>query len=269
MKEVIIASIALGITGFCFALLLSFLNRKLKVEEDPRVSQIVSLLPGANCGACGFAGCRGFAQAIIKEGKIFSGCIPGGKEINDKIIQILGVETTLTSHKRVTICQCGASFNEKKVSSLYNGPKSCRAAQITGGAIDCIYGCLGFGDCIKACPTKAITLNNGRIIIDIKKCTGCGYCLKICPRNLFKTIPWKNDINIYWVACNNKEKALGVKLVCQRGCIGCGICTKVPNSPYYLQDNLSAVDYKKKYDNTALEEGKNKCPTKCIFAENV
>lgn len=268
MKEVIIASIALGITGFCFALLLSFLNRKLKVEEDPRVSQIVSLLPGANCGACGFAGCRGFAQAVINEGKIFQGCIPGGKEVNDKITQILGVEAS-SSHKQIAICRCGADFSEKKTSSLYRGPKSCKAADITAGAIDCTYGCLGFGDCIESCPAKAITLDNGRIKINNKKCIGCGQCLKVCPRSLFKIIPWQNDTNLYWVACNNKEKAPGVKLVCGRGCISCGICAKVSNSPYSLQDNLSSVDYKKKYDSAALEEGKNKCPTKCIFTENV
>jgi len=167
------------------------------------------------------------------------------------------------------VCHCGAEAKEKKSSSVYQGPPTCRAADITGGVIDCVWGCLGLGDCIKACPTEALTLKNGKIYVDNNKCTACGQCVKVCPRNLFEIVPFKKEIALYCVACNNKEKVAAVKKVCARGCIGCGICTKVAESPYCLKENLSYIDHKKALKRKPLEEGKNKCPTKCIFELNV
>ena len=267
--------LVLGLTGFLFSLLLALLSKKLKVEDNPRVAKILDLLPGLNCGACGFSGCRAYAKAVIKESNIFNGCLPAGDDINKKVAEFSGVAGHISLHKQAAICLCGAKQNEKKASAKYIGPNTCRSAQLIGGVIDCVYGCIGFGDCIKACPVGAITLIDKCVHIDIKKCTGCGKCLKSCPRNLFKMIPFppkadhpqaKNkNINLYNVACNNTEKALAVKKVCSRGCIGCGICVRIENSPYYLKDNLSLVDYKKTDHPEASEEGQNKCPTKCII----
>jgi len=265
MNVIIIATTTLGITGFGFALVLSFLSRKLKVEEDPRIAKVTSMLPGANCGACGFAGCRGFAQAVVTQGKIFSGCIPGGHELNEKIAKIIGAVHEASQKQKITaVCRCGAEAGEKKESSEYVGPKNCKSAQITG-SINCLYGCLSYGDCINACPSGAITLKNKKIYVDIKKCIACGKCVEVCPRKLFELVPVLDSIGAYDVCCNNIEKLNSVRNVCSRGCIACGLCTKINNSPYYLKDNLSRIDFSKIKEEIPLKDGKEKCPTKCIF----
>lgn len=288
MKEVQASLLVLGLTGFSFSLLLAFLSKKLKVKEDARIEKILSILPGLNCGACGFSGCRVFAQAVVKEGKIFSGCLPAGEGMNKEIAKALGIEATVAKKKLIAVCRCGADAQEKKVSCLYQGPKTCKAADLIGGAIDCLYGCFGFGDCTVVCPTMAITVTRGKVYpvrdklskvpdscrrqpisngvyVDIEKCIGCGKCLPACPRNLFELLPLAENLDTYYyIACNNREKGISVKKVCSRGCIACGICTKIENSPFYLKDNLAFIEYKKIVENEPLEEAKNKCPTKCI-----
>ncbi|MBU0693972.1 MAG: 4Fe-4S dicluster domain-containing protein [Candidatus Omnitrophica bacterium] len=266
MKEVQASLLVLGLTGFSFSLLLAFLSKKLKVKEDARIEKILSILPGLNCGACGVSGCRVFAQAVVKEGKIFSGCLPAGEGMNKEIAKALGIETSVVKRKSVAVCRCGADDKEKKVSCLYQGPKTCKAADLIGGAIDCLYGCFGFGDCEAVCPPGAITVAKGKVYVDIEKCIGCGKCLPACPSNLFELLPLAENLDTYYyIACNNREKGVNVKKVCSRGCIACGICTKGENSPFYLKDNLAFIEYKKIVENEPLEEAKNKCPTKCIM----
>lgn len=265
MEEIRLAIIVLGSVGFCFAILLSFLSKKLKVKEDLRVAKVLELLPGLNCGACGFSGCRPFAEAVVEKCKIFKGCLPGGKEVNEKIMQALGITGCISTEKQVAVCRCGAEEGQKKIFSQYYGPQTCRAAHITSGALGCAYGCLAFGDCIKTCPGGALKLINKKIQVDLKKCTGCGQCAKICPRNLFEIVSLTKATSLYYIGCNNTEKALNVKKVCDCGCIACGMCARVENSPYKLENNLSFIDYEKATDQEPLEEGKNKCPTKCIY----
>ena len=254
----------MGSLGILFGLLLAFLSKKLKVEEDPRTDKILKLLPGLNCGACGFHGCRAYAEAVIKECGIFSGCLPGGAKLNNEISQALGLVGCVNVSKEVVACCCQAEAGQKRVSNSYKGPQTCLAANIIGGALDCDYGCLSFGDCIEVCPAGALSLKNKRIEVDINKCVGCQKCLKACPRNLFILASPKKNKSFYYVACSNKEKVMQVKAVCSKGCIGCGICSRPEGSPYQIKNNLSSVDYGK--DNEELlEAGKNKCPTKCIF----
>lgn len=245
-------------------MILAFLSKKLKVEEDPRLEEVLSVLPHINCGACGFHGCRPFAEAVVKERKIFNGCLPGGKEVNDKIINILGLkDTVVTKTKQVVSCRCGANWDEKMHSAIYNGPPTCRAAHEVGGMIDCVYGCLGLGDCVEVCPVDAISINEKKVHVDVNKCIGCGNCVRVCPRALFQFRPFKNEM--YYVACNNPEKAPYVRSVCSKGCIGCGICAKVNESPFYLKGNLSYLDHTKAVESAPQEEAKTKCPTKCIL----
>jgi len=269
MKEVKIAILVLGLIGFAFSLLLALLSKKLKVEENPQVQEILEALPGLNCGACGFSGCRAYAETVVKKCNIFSGCLPGGGELSKKISEILGIVGCVAKHTQVVVCRCSAREDEKKTSSQYSGPKTCKAADITGGVIDCSWGCLGLGDCVLVCPVKALRIKNKKVYVDIKKCIGCGKCIEACPRNLFELVRIDQAPFIYSVCCNNKDKALEVKKVCKRGCIGCGICTKVSNSAYYIKDCLSYVDRSKASEKELLETGKNKCPTKCIFSFDV
>ncbi len=269
MTEIKLAILVLGSVGFIFAILLSFLSKKLKVKEDPRVEKVLELLPGLNCGACGFSGCRQFAEAVVKECKIFKGCLPGGPEVNNKIIQALGITGCISTEKQIAICRCGAEGEQKKASSQYYGLQTCKAAHLTSGVVDCAYGCLALGDCIQTCPNGAIKLINKKIHVDFEKCTGCGQCAKACPRNLFEIVPFKKESPLYYVGCNNTEKALNVKKVCDKGCIACGMCTRVEDSPYHLDNNLSFIDYQKAINEKPLEEGRSKCPTKCIYKSDV
>ena len=225
----------------------------------------MEILPGLNCGACGFSGCRAYAEATVRECSLFNGCLPGGKEINEKIDKILGIVGCISDDTRSLVCFCGATESEKKVSTEYFGPMTCRAADLTNGELDCSYGCFGFGDCATVCPVSAITIVDKKVIIDNEKCVRCGKCVAECPRSLLNFIDSKTNPE-YFVGCSNKEKALAVKRVCSKGCIGCTLCTKVENSPYFMKDNLSHVDYKNAADLKSLEEGKNKCPTKCIYS---
>jgi RnfABCDGE-type electron transport complex B subunit len=268
MKEIVVSVLVLGLTGLGFSLLLAFLSKKLKVEEDPLVAQVLAALPGLNCGACGFSGCRAFAEAIIKEKQLFKGCLPGGNEINTTLSKILGIDNVVST-KTTAICRCGAQEGEKKASTRYQGISTCKAADIIGGAIDCLYGCLAFGDCISVCPTGAITLENKKIYVDPKKCISCAKCVTACPRKLFEIVPVKEEYGAYFVACNNKEKCKYVRDVCGRGCISCGICVRVNDSPFYLKDNLSYIDYSRIKGKQPLEEAKSKCPTKCILNVDV
>jgi len=264
MKVIILPILVLGLTGFVFSVLLALLSKKLKVEEDSRVGKVLELLPGLNCGACGFSGCRAFAQAVTKECSVFSGCLPATAEVNKQIADTLGLIGCTPSDTKVVICHCLAKRGEKKASSKYLGPNTCQAANISGGVIDCAYGCLALNDCLRICPVNALSLREQAIEVDFKKCTGCGACLKACPRNLFELVPNKQGLLIYNVACSNKETALEVKKVCSKGCIGCTLCTRVEDSAYQMKDNLSVIDYQGLENQKALEEGKNKCPTKCI-----
>ncbi|MCF7916992.1 MAG: RnfABCDGE type electron transport complex subunit B [Candidatus Omnitrophica bacterium] len=264
MNQVIAATIIFGLIGLAFALLLAFLNRKLKVPEDPKVKKILNILPGLNCGACGFSSCKAYAQAVAKNSDNFRTCRPGGDQVNEKVLEAIGKEGPSEKEaKKVVVCRCGATKEDKKISSIYKGIESCQAAEITGGALDCSYGCLAFGDCQEVCPTSAITIKNKKVQIDQKKCILCGKCIDICPRNLFEMIP-SQDIGVYFVACQNKDKLKEVKDVCSRGCITCSLCTRVENSPYQIKENLSEINYEQAQEKNPLEEGKNKCPTKCI-----
>ena len=264
MEQILIPILVLGLTGFAFSLLLALLSKKLKVEEDPRAAKILELLPGLNCGACGFSGCRAYAEAVVNGKNVFSGCLPAGDQANKQIAKTLDLTSSISAHKQTAICHCGAKEGEKKASSRYLGPNTCKAAHLIGGAIDCAYGCLGFGDCIEVCPVGAITLKQGLIHVDIEKCGGCEKCVQACPRNLFEIVPIEKGLTFYNIACANKDTALEVKKVCSKGCISCTLCTRVEDSPYRMKDNLSAIDYTKENTQETLEAGKNKCPTKCI-----
>ncbi len=269
MKEIIIPIVVLGLTGFAFSILLALLSKKLKVKENPRVAKILELLPGLNCGACGFSGCRAYAEAVTKECDTFSGCLPAGEDVNKQIADTLGVVGCVSSHTQVVICHCSAKDKEKKASSKYLGPNTCKSANVSGGVIDCAYGCLALGDCLSICPTNALEFKEQSIQVNFRKCIGCGKCLKACPRNLFELVPIKGDLPVYNIACANKETALEVRKVCSKGCISCTLCTKIENSPYQMKDNLSVIDYEETNDPSILEQGKIKCPTKCITSQSL
>ncbi len=262
LNPITLSIIVLGGLGLLAGSGLAYASKKLVSKIDPKVEAILEILPGANCGACGFAGCSGFAKALIEERAQANGCIPGGEGVANQVASILGVEVEVRE-KRIAKILCyhrGASQTQFD----YRGLESCRAAALLfGGNKACLYSCLGLGDCILACPFGAITLIKGKIEINEERCTGCGKCVSICPKGVIALVPEEKGVH---VLCNSKDKGAIVRKICKEGCIGCGICVKVcPEKAITLKDNLAHIDYGKCTECGACVE---KCPTHAIEMVN-
>jgi H+/Na+-translocating ferredoxin:NAD+ oxidoreductase subunit B len=254
--------LVLGSVGFIFAVLLAYLSKKLYVAENPLVGQIMEALPGINCGACGYSGCKAYAEAIAAGNELVF-CKPGGLDVNDKVAGLLN-KTAGSAAAQKVIIRCGSDKTQKKMSYDYTGPQSCLYANQLGGGIDCQYGCLGLGDCTGVCPTQALVLKDRKITVVRDKCIGCGKCVTICPRSLFKLVS-THEAGTTYVACSNKDKGAQARKVCQVSCIGCGICVRMEGSSFVLNNNLSEVDYDKPVLLEAINTAKEKCPTHCIL----
>jgi Na+-translocating ferredoxin:NAD+ oxidoreductase RNF subunit RnfB len=242
MNLILISTLSMGGLAAVFALFLSIANKKLKVEEDPRVEQILGYLPGVNCGACGRASCRSLAEAMVKGEALASACVPGGNDVGEKIAALMGVESGSTQSK-VAFLHCGALHSERRKKAEYEGVKSCQAANLLmGGDLACGYGCLGYGDCQASCPFDAIIMNGGLPRVDAAKCTGCGNCVRACPRSLITLEVLDGELH-FRVVCSSLDKGKKARKVCEKACIACGLCVKVcPFDACELQDNLAVID---------------------------
>jgi RnfABCDGE-type electron transport complex B subunit len=257
--EMIYPIIILTILGIVLGLIIILADKKFYIPEDTRVKEITGLLPSANCGACGFAGCAAFAQALIAGKAKPSACIPGGAEMSAKIADFLGVDSVAGVAQTAKI-HCKGGNKEAKERAVYDGINDCFAAVlVANGSKECEYGCLGHGSCVEACPFDALIINkNGVAQVIEEKCIGCGACVSACPRKLIEITPETQKI---FVACNNHDKGARVKKYCSVGCTGCGICAKAVSVPDSIEmDNfLPKLDY---------ETGENfivplhKCPSK-------
>jgi Na+-translocating ferredoxin:NAD+ oxidoreductase subunit B len=260
MDPVILSSVlTLGILGLFFGGGLAYASMKFSVESDPRLAVIAELLPGANCGGCGFPGCSAYAEAVLKGLAPVTACNPGGKETAEKIAKLLGVDAgELTPLVAVVQCQGGKGIAKERFS--YSGIQTCAIDHKTGGGQKaCQYGCLGFGDCMRACTFDAITMSgDGLPVVDEDKCTACGLCVRACPRGIMKLIPVTQQV---YVGCVSQDKGKAVKDVCSLGCIGCSICAKVtPSGAIRMQGNLPVIDP----SGTDLVIAVYKCPTKSL-----
>jgi electron transport complex protein RnfB len=251
------AVVLFGLT-FVFAGLLGVAKEKLRVDEDPRIPQVQEILPAANCGGCGFAGCADFAKAVVEERAEPTGCPVGGAVCAEKIAALLGVEVVKTWPYR-PIVKCAAKADEKLGRVRYEGVQSCVEADVIGVTQACTYGCLGFGDCVRACDYDAIHMVDGLPVVDYDKCTGCGACVRACPRNIIESIPFKQE-RMLAVACCNKEPGKSVKQVCKVGCIGCKACQRILSEIFHVEDNLAYVDYDAYTGDEDFETAQKKCP---------
>ncbi len=246
--------------GIVLALILVVADKKLAVKEDPRVEQALEVLPGINCGACGFAGCSGFATAVA-EGKVsVSGCRPGGSDVSARLAQILGVEEAEAETPKKARVFCSGGLKEAVRDKVYTGIMTCESAHIVGDEKACLYSCIGYGDCVEACPFDAIHMGeNGLPVVDFVKCTGCGECVKACPRNIIGLADADEMIHVY---CRSLDKGPVVRKVCSAGCIACKLCEKDDDTgAVKVIDNLSVIDYSvHKEPLKAIE----RCPTKVI-----
>lgn len=239
------AVLSIGTIGLVFGAGLAYASQKFAVEVDPRVEAIMDALPGANCGACGYPGCAGFAEAVVANRAPVDGCPPGGGTTAAKVGEIMGVEVIASGDKRVAICLCKGGCEEAVERYNYDGISDCRVKQLlSGGSKACSYGCLGDGTCAVKCPFDAITMNENRLpVVDPDKCTACGVCAEVCPRNLFIMSSVENGFH---VLCRNKEKGAVVRKECTVGCIACMRCEKnCPFDAIHVKDNLARIDYEK------------------------
>lgn len=235
--------------GALLALLLFLVAKKFKVEEDPRIDDVEKILPGANCGGCGFAGCRAMAEALVKSDDISSlYCPVGGGECMKQVAQVLGKEAA-EREPLVAVVRCAGSCENRPRINRFDGAQSCKvAATLYAGETGCSFGCLGLGDCALKCDFGALHINpaTGLPEVDEEKCTACGACVKACPKmiiELRKKAPKGRKI---YVSCVNKDKGAVARKACKVACIGCGKCAKVcAHDAITVENNLAYIDFTK------------------------
>lgn len=240
MSQIIIPIVIIGGMGLLFGLLLGVASKIFAVKTDERIPQIMDVLPGANCGGCGFAGCNAYASALVKGGVRPNMCPVGGEKVAEAIAGILGVENE-EKEKMVARVLCNGTPSRALQKYVFDGPRDCHsAARLGGGEKMCAYGCLGFGSCVKVCKFDAISVKDGVAVVDIEKCVACGACAAECPKKIIKILPVKSK---YTITCRSVEKGKVTRHDCQVGCIGCGICAKnCPKEAITVKDNLAAID---------------------------
>ncbi len=236
------------------------------MEVDPRIEEILEKLPGANCGGCGYPGCSGYAEAVMKSGAPITLCSPGGETVIQEIAEIMGVEAVETGEKRVAVVQCRGDNEKAPRRFHYAGITDCRAAEIImGGDKACVYGCLGLGTCVESCPFGAMRMDeNGLPIVDEEKCTACGMCVTACPRGIMKLIPVSQKV---FLGCVSQDKGKAVKQVCSVGCIACKLCANpktTPSGSIQMKDNLPEIVNITADD---LINAVEKCPTKSFVVK--
>lgn len=247
MNLVIIYTMAsLSALGISAAVILYFVAQKFKVYEDPRIDEVEGILPAANCGGCGFAGCRNFAEACVKADD-FDGlyCPVGGNDCMTNVAGILG-RSAVEKDPQVAVLLCNGNCDSRPKTSNYDGAKTCSiATSVYGGDTGCQFGCHGLGDCVKVCNFDALIIDDktGLPVVDDDKCTACGACVKECPKDLFELRKRaKKDRKIY-VACKNEDKGGIAKKSCSSACIGCSKCFKVcPFEAITMNNNLAYID---------------------------
>ena len=244
MIAIVTPVIIMAVLGAVLGLILAIASKKFHVEVDLRTEAVSEVLPGANCGACGYAGCAAYAEAIVAKGAQINLCAPGAASVVGKIADIMGM-TASVSEPNFAVVQCNGDGVRNRFK--YSGVTTCKAASVMGLAgsfQECPYGCLGLGSCIEACPFGAIKLNENNIAqIDENLCAGCGKCVEVCPRHLIRLDP---ESRVIVVRCQNHDKGAKANKACNHACIACQKCVKeCPFDAIQIIDNLAVIDYEK------------------------
>lgn len=270
MNSVLVFTVvSLSSLGIISAVILYFVASKFKVYEDPRIDLVQEALPGANCGGCGYPGCRNLAEALVKADSLDGfNCPVGGAEVMNRIAAILGRETVIVD-PLIAVVRCNGTPEFRPKTSSYNGVSTCAIAHATyGGQTDCSYGCLGYGDCVEACPFDAMYMNSLTelpVIID-DKCVACGSCVKACPRSIIELRKrFKKDRKIF-VSCVNCDKGGPARKACKVACIGCGKCLQACEyDAIRIERNLAFIDSRKC---VLCRKCVEVCPTNSIIEVN-
>ncbi|MBR2018582.1 MAG: Fe-S cluster domain-containing protein [Prevotella sp.] len=272
MNFILIAVAVLGAIGLIAALVLYVCSKKFAVKEDPRIGQVAELLPGANCGGCGYPGCGGFADALVKaaDGGSLDGmlCPVGGADVMGKVADLLGMAVA-NSEPKVAVVRCNGSCEHRPKIAEYSGLRTCTAMHACGtGETACGYGCLGCGDCVEACSFGGITINPETGLPEVNEdlCTSCGACVKACPRNIIELRKKGPKNRRVYVGCVNKDKGAVSMKACKVSCIGCGKCAKeCPFDAIKVEGNVAYIDADKCRLCRKCEKA---CPTHAIVAVN-
>lgn len=253
--------LSMGLLGVILAAGLTIASRFLEVQSDERVEKAIGVLPGANCGGCGYPGCSGFAEALVAGKANLRDCPVCSDEALAKLAEILGAEAAGTQERLVAQLMCNGSKENAKDRSYYQGIETCFAAHnLASGPKACPFGCLGFGDCVTVCPFGAAYIGeDGLPKFDPEKCTGCGKCVEACPRSIVALVGVSKRNHI---RCSVHLSPREVREVCTVGCIGCQRCIKAcPENAISMQGRLAVIDYDKC---TNCGECHKVCPTKAI-----
>ena len=272
MDFILSAVIVLGGIALIAAVILYVCSKKFAVEEDPRLAQVQEVLPGANCGGCGFPGCSGLAGALVKGADAGSieglNCPVGGAEVMTKVADLLGMAMANTEPK-VAVVRCNGTCENRPRTAIYDGLRTCSAVNsCSAGETGCGYGCLGCGDCVAACQFGAIVLNEETGIpeVDEERCTYCGACVKACPRHIIELRKRGPKGRRVYVSCVNKDKGAVAKKNCAVACIGCGKCAKECKfEAITVEGNVSYIDPEKC---RLCRKCEAVCPTNAIVAVN-
>lgn len=260
MTEILIAVAIVSAIGLISGIMLTVFSKLFAVPVDETAEKVAAVLPGANCGGCGFSGCAGYAEAVASGKAVPDLCSVGGADVAARVAEIVGKSVT-EAERRVAVLRCSGTCDSVKKRFQYEGIQSCAAAaSVHGGDSSCEYGCLGYGDCVAACQFGALSLKNGIPDIDTSLCTACGKCVEACPKSLMRLRPISK---VHTVACHSRLKGALQRKLCTAGCIGCGKCARVcPASAITVENNLAKINYSLC---TACGACKESCPAHCIL----
>ncbi len=260
IQAIIIATVVVGIVGIVIGIILGIAGERFKVEVDPNEEAILDVLPGNNCGGCGFAGCSGLAAAIAKGEAEINSCPVGGAPVADKIGAIMGVDAG-ESVRMTAFVMCNGTIENASKDYNYIGEMSCVMVKniSNGGPKSCKYGCLGFGDCVDVCPFDAVHIEDGVAVVNKEVCKACSKCIRTCPQHLIELIPYDTK---HVVTCHSSDMGKVVMQNCKAGCIGCKMCQKVCEfGAITVENNVAHIDQEKC---TGCGKCAEKCPKKII-----
>lgn len=256
------AILLMGLTGLFLGAVIALFARFFKTPSDPKAELILELLPGANCGGCGKAGCADFAKSVAAGENPPSRCPVSSAEQINAIALALGISPDAGERKRAVV-RCGGDTLQTLRHLNYNGVADCAAAAlIAGGPKGCRYGCLGLGSCVNACPFGAIEIANNLALVHRELCVGCGKCAEVCPRGVISLVSAESEVHVY---CNSPEKAPEKRKVCKVGCIGCRKCARVAPEKFTIQGFLASVNYKAETLPDEKDVEQIQCPTGALL----
>lgn len=258
---IVLATAVVGAIGIFTGVFLGLASERFKVVEDERELLVRNQLPGNNCGGCGYAGCDALAKAIVSGQAAVFACPVGGAPAAEAIGTIMGVKAG-SLDKKTAFVKCKGTCHKTNLQYHYYGIEDCRMLSVVPGSGEksCVYGCKGYGSCVKVCEFDAIHVIDGIAVVDKEKCVACGKCMLACPNNLIDLVPYKAK---HLVACNSNDKGKTVKAKCEVGCIACMLCTKqCEYDAIHMDNNVAVIDYRKC---TNCGKCAEKCPVKVIL----